>query len=175
LAPNAERTSSITTSASVRMLTRLIREALFHRDSERRHLAALLISSSPIGSSVTDELASQAGGDHLSGVDARPAATLIRCLSKDSHRLRILAFIHDKSDDVATFVIQGLGHQSNSTTSDQAIRNGLGKFWSPRERAKMYALSMSSSPDLLAIAKAKDAPAWQKAGALVGGAGSGDC
>ena len=39
-----------------RMLTRLIREALFHRDSERRHLAALLISSSPFGSAVTDEL-----------------------------------------------------------------------------------------------------------------------
>jgi hypothetical protein len=30
------------------MLTRLIRDALFHRDSERRHLAALLISSSPL-------------------------------------------------------------------------------------------------------------------------------
>jgi hypothetical protein len=28
------------------MLIRLIREALFRRDSERRHLAALLISSS---------------------------------------------------------------------------------------------------------------------------------
>jgi hypothetical protein len=39
-----------------RMLIQLIREALFHRDSERRHLAALLISSSPFGSSVTDEL-----------------------------------------------------------------------------------------------------------------------
>ena len=38
------------------MLGRLIREALFHRDSERRHLAALLIASSPFGETVTDEL-----------------------------------------------------------------------------------------------------------------------
>jgi hypothetical protein len=39
-----------------RMLPRLSREALFHRDSEQRHLAALIISSSPFGSAVTDEL-----------------------------------------------------------------------------------------------------------------------
>jgi hypothetical protein len=38
----------------------------------------------------------------------------------------MLAYVDDESDDVATFVIQGLGHQSYSTTSDQAIRNGLG-------------------------------------------------
>jgi hypothetical protein len=41
----------------------------------------------------------------------------------------MLAFIDDKSDDVAAFVIHGLGHQSYSTTPDQAIRNGLGKTW----------------------------------------------
>jgi hypothetical protein len=39
-------------------------------------------------------------------------ATLIRYLSNDSHRLRMLAFIDDKADDVAIFVIQRLGHQS---------------------------------------------------------------
>jgi hypothetical protein len=34
----------------------LIREALFHRNSQRWHLAALLISSSPFGWAVTDKL-----------------------------------------------------------------------------------------------------------------------
>jgi hypothetical protein len=60
------------------------------------------------------------------------------------------------------FVIQGLGHGSYSTTSDQAIRNGLGKIWPRREQAKMYALGMSGSPGLLAIPRAKIPPAWQK-------------
>ena len=49
--------------------------------------------------------------------------------------------------------------------SDQALRNTLGKEWSPRERAKMYALGMSGSPGLLAISKSKDAAAWQQAAA----------
>ena len=80
-------------------------------------------------------------------------ATLIHYLRNDSHRPRMLAFIDDKADDVATFVIQGLGNQSYSTTSDQAIRNGLGKIWSPREWVKMDAMGRSGSPGLLAMAK----------------------
>jgi hypothetical protein len=67
-------------------------------------------------------------------------ATLLRYLSNDTDRLRLLPFVDDKSDNVGTFVSQGLGHQSYSPMSDQAIRNALEKTWSPRERAKMYAL-----------------------------------
>jgi hypothetical protein len=74
----------------------------------------------------------------LSGC-ARPA-TLICYLSNDPHRLRMLPFVDDKSEDVGTYISQGLGHQSYSPTSDQALRNALEKTWSPRERAKMYAL-----------------------------------
>jgi hypothetical protein len=61
-----------------RMLTRLIREALFHRDSERRHLAALLISSSPFGSSVTDELLVRLGATIYPEWMRARLATLIR-------------------------------------------------------------------------------------------------
>ena len=92
---------------------------------------------------------------------ARPA-TLIRCLSNDTHRLRMLPFVDDKSDDVSTFISQALGHQSYSPASDQALRNALEKTWSPRERAKMCALGLSGSPGLVAIHKARDAPACQK-------------
>jgi transcriptional regulator with XRE-family HTH domain len=148
-----------------RMLTRLIREALFHRDSERRHLAALLISSSPFGSAVADELLVRLGENLYPEWMRARLATLARYLSNDTHRLRMLGLVDDKSDDVATVVIQGLGHLSYSPTSDQAVRNALGKEWSPRERAKMYALGMSGSPGLLAISKAKDAPLWQAAAA----------
>ena len=49
--------------------------------------------------------------------------------------------------------------------SDLAVRNSLGPVWSHRERAKMYALGMTGSPGLQAIAKSTDAADWQKAAA----------
>jgi hypothetical protein len=77
---------------------------------------------------VTDELLARLRATiYTEWIRAR-LTTLIRYLSNDSHRLCMLAFVDHKSDDVATCVIQGLGHQSYSTTSDQAIRNGLGKM-----------------------------------------------
>ena len=148
-----------------RMLARLIREGLFHRESERRHLAGLLISSSPFGTAVTDELLLRlAGGRNAEWIRTR-LSTLVRYLSSDTHRMRMLTFVDDESDDVATPMIQGIGHLTLNPMSDQALRNTLGKEWSPRERAKMYALGMSGSPGLLAISKSKDAAAWQQAAA----------
>ncbi len=94
------------------MLTRLIREALFHRDSERRHLAALLIASSPFGSAVTDELLLRLAGPwNVDWIRAR-LSTLVRYLSDDSHRMRMLTFVEDDSDEVATPMTQGIGHLS---------------------------------------------------------------
>ncbi len=147
------------------MLTRLVREALFHRDSERRHLAALLIASSPFGGAVVDQLL------HRLGVPAFPdwmrgrLATLCRYLSDDSHRMRILAFVDDPSDQVAVPMAQAIGHLSLNAMSDQALRNSVGRDWSPRERAKMYALGMSGSLGLPVITKSKTAPHWQRASA----------
>jgi hypothetical protein len=83
------------------VLTRLIREALFHLDSER----------------------------HLSR--ARPAGDADPLPQQRHHRLRMLPFVDDKSDDVGTFTSQGVGHQSYSPTSDHGLRNALGKTWSP--------------------------------------------
>jgi transcriptional regulator with XRE-family HTH domain len=147
------------------MLTRLIREALFHRDSERRHLAGLLISSSPFGAGVTDELLLRLAGPWNADWIRARLSTLVRYLSNDSHRMRMLGFVDDPSDEVATPMTQGLGHLGLNPMSDQAIRNSLGKEWSPRERAKMYALGMSGSPGLLAISKSKDAAVWQQSAA----------
>jgi hypothetical protein len=70
-------------------------------------------------------------------------APLIRYLSNDTHRLRMLPFVHDKSDHVGTYISRGLGHQSYSLMSYPALGNALERTWSPRERAKMYALGMS--------------------------------
>ena len=148
-----------------RMLPRLIREALFHRDSERRHLAAMLIASSPFDSGVTDELLVRlAGGSYPDWMRAR-FSTLVRYLSADTHRMRMLTLVDDPSDDVAAPAIQGLGHLTLNAMSDLAVRNSLGPVWSHRERAKMYALGMTGSPGLQAIAKSTDAADWQKAAA----------
>jgi transcriptional regulator with XRE-family HTH domain len=144
-----------------RMLPRLIREALFHRDSERRHLAALLISSSPFSDATTDELMLvMADEQHLPWTRTR-AATLVRYLGSDVHRMRLLAFLDHPSDDLAVPVTQGLGHLSFTPLSDQALRNTLGRDWSLRERAKMYALGMTGSPALSSIVRSATAPAWQ--------------
>ncbi len=148
-----------------KMLSRLIREALFHRDSERRHLAALLISASPFEEAVTDELLFLLA-DHGNPPWMRSrTATLIRYLASEVHRMRMLTFLEDPSDDVAVPIAQGLGHLTHASTSDQALRGSLGRDWSLRERAKMYALGMSGSEGLQAILKAKGSPEWQRSAA----------
>lgn len=144
------------------MLVRLVREALSHRDSERRHLASLLISASPFGPGVTDALLtllSDAGTPQLARARA---ATLVRYLGEDEHRMRMLRVLDDPDDAVAGPVVQGIGHLRFADFSDQAVRATLQRDWSPRERAKMYALGMSGSPGLDALARSSRAPAWQR-------------
>ena len=145
-----------------RMLARLVREAMFHRDSERRHLASLLISASPFGVAVADGLLSLLSARNAPTVIRTRAATLARYLSEDVHRLRMLGFVDDPDDEVGSAVVQGVGHMVFSTFSDQVIRSSLKAEWSPRERSKMYALGMSGSPALESIARSPNAPEWQR-------------
>lgn len=148
-----------------RMLVRLIREAMFHRDSERRHLAALLMSASPFREVVTDGLLDLLGRGDVPPLIRARAATLTRYLSTESHRLRLLRFVQDPVDDVRVVVLEGLGHMVYSEVSDQAIRSSLGEDWSAPERAKLYALGMTGSPGLRAILRSSTAPSWQKTAA----------
>ncbi len=148
-----------------KMLPRLIREGLFHRDSERRHLAALLISASPFGDAVADELLLLLNvSGHPPWVRAR-AATLTRYLSNDPHRMRMLKFLNDPDLQVAVPIGQAFGHLSFTEFSDQAIRSSLSDRFSAAERAKFYALGMTGSPGLEAIVRSKTAPDWQQAAA----------
>ena len=148
-----------------RMLARLIREALFHRDSERRHLAALLIASSPFGRGRHRRAAAPPGRGPQRRLDPGPAVDA-GALPQQRHPPDADAGLrrgpHGRG---RTPMVQGIGHLSLDPMSDQAVRNTLGKEWSPRERAKMYALGMSGSPGLLAISKSKDAAPWQQAAA----------
>lgn len=148
-----------------RMFVRLVREALFHRDSERRHLASLLISASPFGDAIADELLTLLAAPNAPTLVRVRAATLARYLSSDSHRLRMLRFVEDHDDHVGTVIVQGIGHMTFTVFSDQVIRASLKEEFSQRERAKMYALGMSGSPGLEAILRSGQAPAWQKTAA----------
>jgi transcriptional regulator with XRE-family HTH domain len=145
-----------------RMLVRLVREALFRRDSERRHLAALFLSASPFAEAVADGLFSLLSAPTTPEPVRVRAAILERYLGGEAHRLRMLGFVEDRSEEVAAPIVQGVGHLSFATLSDQAIRSSLNDEWSPRERAKMYALGMSASPVLESLAHARNAPAWQR-------------
>jgi hypothetical protein len=148
-----------------RMLVRLLREVLFHRDSERRHLAALVLASSPFRGPVAEEMIGVLGEAGVPGWVRGRAATMIRYLAEDEHRLRLLHWISDPDPDVTAPVAQTLGHLTYALVSDQALRQALGTEWSVVERARMYALGMSGSAGLRAINRSATAPAWQKAAA----------
>ena len=148
-----------------RMLVRLIREVLFHRDSERRHLAALVLASSPFRGPVVEEMLGVLGETDMPGWVRSRAATTIRYLAEDEHRLRLLHWLQDPDPDVAAPIAQTIGHLSYAPVSDQALRQALGPEWSMVERARMYALGMSGSAGLRAINRSATAPAWQKAAA----------
>lgn len=147
------------------MLARLVREALFHRDSERRHLASMLISASPFCDPLTDRLIDLMSDPGLPPAARARSATLVRYLATDRHRMRLLGFLGHHDEDVAVPIAQGLGHLSYTPQADQALRSSLGKDWSLRDRAKVYALGMTGSPGLTAILKAADSPEWQRTAA----------
>lgn len=147
-----------------RMLPRLIREALFHRDSERRHLASLLLSASPFATSVTDEMVARISESHPHWIRGR-LATLARYLSADEHRMRLVDLLDDQADEVAIPAAHAIGHLRLNVVSDQALRNSLAREWSNRQQAKMYALGMSGSPVLSLLAHSSNASDWQRAAA----------
>lgn len=147
------------------MLTRLVREALFHRDSERRHLAALLLSASPFRDGLADEVLTLLGSADCPTQVRTRAAMLARYLVTEGHRLRALRFLDDPDAEVGTSLAQAIGHLTFTALSDQVVRASLREEWSPRERAKMYALGMSGSPALATIARSARAPGWQRTAA----------
>ena len=151
-----------------RMLTRLVREAMFHRDSERRHLASLLIASSPFGRAVTDCLLSALKDTEQAGQSPwmrERMATLARYLSDETHRLRMIGLLDDPDEDVVTPLVQGIGHMEPSAMSDQVLRSSLGPDLTALSRGKLYALGMSGSPGLPVIAASEQAPEWQRVAA----------
>lgn len=153
------------TYAEDRMLVRLVREAIFHRDLERRHLAGLLIATSPFDRAVADELLDLLADPSQPEVTRVRSASLVRYLAADQHRMRMLSFMSDPVEHVAVGLTQGLGHLTASPTSDVALRTSLRSELSPRDRALMYALGMTGSTSLRTIERSSVAPGWQRSAA----------
>lgn len=148
-----------------RLLTRLLRESLFHRDTDRRQSAALLVSASPFASSTTDALLRRLGaGDDPTWLRAR-LATLTRSLCGDAHRQRLMSLVADAEEPVAVPLTEALGHLSFGATSDRQLCRSLEPEWSPRGRATLYALGMTGSSALADLSRSERAPQWQRSAA----------
>jgi hypothetical protein len=135
---------------------------LFHRESERRHLAAVLLSASPfapdLGIATLDLLS-----DRNVGALARGrVATLCSYLAREEHRLRLSPFVGDPDETVAAAITISLGHIDFAATTDQVLRHMIPPNPGALGRGHMYALGMTASPGLAAIAGSSVAPDWQR-------------
>jgi hypothetical protein len=143
-------------------LESLVREGLFHRESERRHLAAVVLAASPFAHAV-----GEAALDLLSVPESVPLArgrlaTLCSYLAGDEHRLRLSPFVGDHDETVAAAVTLTFGHLEFASTSDQMLRHTIPTHAGSRGRSHMYALGMTASPGLTKIAASSAAPDWQR-------------
>ena len=150
------------TYAGDELLPRLLRESLFHRTTERRHAAALVLCASPFATPTADVVLQRLSERDGPGWLRARLATLLRYVSDDSHRLRLLALVNDPDDAVAVPLLQTLGHLRLGVTSDGQLRRSLAPDWSPRERAKLYVLGMTGSTALEPLARSVTAPPWQR-------------
>ena len=156
------RTPGEPAHAQDRMLPRLVREVLFHRDHERRHQAGLVIAASPFAAGVCDELLLLLSDEERSADVRLTAAWAVRYLADDAHRMRILRLIDAPDELVAAPVTLALGHIGFDEVSDQVLRSTLSRTLSNQSRAAMYALGMTGSPGLAGIARSTAAPDWQR-------------
>lgn len=143
-------------------LESLVREGLFHRESERRHLAAVVLAASPfartVGEAALDLLAERDAGALTRG----RLATLTSYLAGDEHRLRLSSFVGDPDETVAAAVTSTFGHLEFASTSDQVLRHTIPTHAGSLGRSYMYALGMTASPGLTKIAASSAAPDWQR-------------
>lgn len=145
-----------------RMLPRLVREVLFHRHQERRHQATLVLAASPFAAGLCDELLVLLGDDGRSAEVRLTAAWAVRYLAQDAHRMRIVRLAEHPDELVGAPITLALGHIRFDGVSDQVLRASLGRDLTNRSRAAMYALGMTGSPGLAALARSTAVPEWQR-------------
>jgi hypothetical protein len=143
-------------------LASLVRESLFHRESEQRHLASVLLSASPYAAQVGEAALDALGERDTVSLARGRAATLCTYLATEDHRLRLSPFVGDADETVAAAVTVALGHIAFAPTTDQVLRHLIPGHPGSLGRGHMYALGMTGSPGLEAIAGSSSAPEWQR-------------
>ncbi|MFT4009920.1 MAG: hypothetical protein QM655_07725 [Nocardioidaceae bacterium] len=147
-----------------RMLPRLLREALFHRDFGRRQLALTLLRASPFRSPLVDELLDRLDADPP-GSAGRFALRAVYELSSDEHRLRLLRLLPEADDATASLLLVSIGGLTQSPISDLELRGRLAPDPTLRSLSALYALGMSGSAAIARIAADPAAPGWQQTAA----------
>lgn len=140
------------------MLTRLVREALFHGHQERRHQASVLLTVSPYRHAIAQ--AAMDTSRHADVSIARPAVDLLRYLATEAQHGDLVSLVGDRArPELVGPALIALGRLGGcwgvsgelvtrelvAETSDPAVR-----------RACLYALGMQGSGYLYALARTAD-------------------
>ncbi len=159
------RTPGDPVHAEDRMLPRLVRELLYHRDGERRHLATRVLAASPFAAALCDELLELLPDARGSAEVRLNASWALRYLARGQHRMRLLRLHEEEDEPVRALAVLALGHIGFDGVSDQVLRSSLDRTLTNTSRAVMYALGMTGSPGLVGMMRSASTPDWQSAAA----------
>ncbi|QNN51702.1 hypothetical protein [Nocardioides mesophilus] len=147
------------------MLQRLVREAMFHGHQERRHQAAVLLTTSRYRAGVAAGLAAQVqSGDPEV---ARPACGVLRYLATEVQRPQLLSWAGDPArEEIQDYALMALGRlpQGLQPAEQQTMLDLIEDAeQEPVQLAAVGALGMCGSPHLRRLADGGDSPAAQAA------------
>ena len=144
------------------MLTQLCREAMFDLRSDRRHVASVVLSASPFSGAVASCALDLLDRDDVPQVLRGHAGQLVQYTAEEQHRMRLHDYLDDPHDEVTFPAVHALGHLPFSRVTDLELRRDMPAEDSVRGRSRMYALGMTGSPALPAMATGRGVPAWQR-------------
>ncbi|MGZ6677296.1 MAG: hypothetical protein ACXVD1_08640 [Nocardioides sp.] len=169
---SAQESAPMVGDAPDPMLERLVREALFHAHSERRHRSAVLLASSPYAAGIGAAAAGLLNADDP--LVARRAAELLRFAITPAETDHVLRAPVARTQEVQAAAMVALGHvpELHDAHIDDVLRHS--HPWSTEQQtdAGLYVLGMHGLTDLLAT---QEVPArvlsaaewWRRTGARV--------
>lgn len=131
------------------MLQRVVREALFHGNQERRHQAGLLLQASPYGPALGKVLADTV--DQGDDAVAFRAALALRYLATDAQRDRLFAWAADPGrHEVRGAALYAIGRVDGPLTADEeaVVLDCLAIPSGALQRAALYVLGAKGAPAL---------------------------
>lgn len=161
---SAQESAPMAGDAPDPMLERLVREALFHAHSERRHRSAVLLAASPYAAGIGAAAAGLLNADDP--LVARRAADLLRFVITTAETDHVLSAPVERTHEVQVAALAALGHVPELADAhvDDVLRQG--HPWSVEQHcdATIYVLGMHGLTDRIAShdvpARVTSAAAW---------------